>query len=63
MQDITFHKKRIVIASLLHRHFIQLECSANGHLAISENKLCASQLPDQVIKPDGFMLQRPAYWK
>lgn len=58
-----FPAKRVIVAFPPHRHSKSLKQHANGHLAISENKLRASQLPDQVVKPDGFVLHRPAHWK
>lgn len=58
-----FPAKRVIVAFPPQRHSNALKQHANGHLAISENKLRASQLPDQIIKPDNFMLQRPATWR
>jgi uncharacterized LabA/DUF88 family protein len=58
-----FPPKRVIVAFPPHRHSKALKQYASGHLAISENKLRASQLPEQVVKPDGFVLQRPAHWK
>ena len=58
-----FSVKRVIVAFPPQRHSKALKQHANGHVAISENKLRASQLPDQLIKPDGFVIQRPAHWK
>ncbi|WP_308389683.1 NYN domain-containing protein [Acidithiobacillus sp. AMEEHan] len=58
-----FPSKRVIVAFPPHRHSKALKQHASGHLAISENKLRASQLPEQVVKADGFVLQRPAHWK
>lgn len=57
-----FPAKRVIVAFPPQRHSKALKQHANGHLAISENKLRASQLPDTITKPDGFVLSRPASW-
>lgn len=57
-----FPEKRVIVAFPPQRHSKALKQHASGHLAISENKLRASQLPDQITKPDGFVLFRPASW-
>ena len=58
-----FPAKRVIVAFPPQRHSKELKLHASGHLAINENRLRASQLPEQVTKPDGFVLQRPANWK
>ncbi|MBR6975827.1 MAG: NYN domain-containing protein [Ottowia sp.] len=58
-----FPAKRVIVAFPPQRHSKELKRYASGHVAINENRLRASQLPDQVTKPDGFVLQRPAHWK
>lgn len=58
-----FPTKRVIVAFPPQRHSKSLKQHANGHLAISENKLRASQLPDPLAKPDGYMLARPATWR
>jgi len=58
-----FPAKRVIVAFPPQRHSKALKQHANGHLAISENKLRASLLPDRIVKPDGFALQRPAHWR
>lgn len=40
-----------------------LKRCANGYLNIGEDKLRASQLPEQLVKPDGYVLARPATWR
>ena len=39
-----------------------LRQTAHLHFTITEAMLAASQLPDEVTKPDGFVLRRPAAW-
>src|SRR5690606_5744115 len=57
-----FPSKRVIVAFPPRRHSAELKRVANGHLAIGEDKLRASQLPDQLTKPDGFELTRPTTW-
>lgn len=58
-----FPNKRVIVAFPPQRHSKSLKQHANGHLAISENKLRASQLPEEVTKPNGFVLRRPEHWQ
>ncbi|MFN3595284.1 MAG: NYN domain-containing protein, partial [Thiobacillaceae bacterium] len=58
-----FAQKRIVVAFLPSRYSNELERCANGYLTIGEDKLRASQLPEQLVKPDGDKLTRPATWR
>ena len=58
-----FPAKRVIVAFPPNRHSSELKRHASGYLTIGEDKLRASQLPDQITKPNGFVLQRPAHWK
>jgi uncharacterized LabA/DUF88 family protein len=58
-----FPAKRVIVAFPPRRRSVDLERCASGYIAIGEDKLRASQLPDQVVKPDGFVLHRPAHWR
>ena len=57
-----FPKKRVIVAFPPNRQSAELKRRANGYLSIGEDKLKASQLPEQVAKPDGFVLTRPPTW-
>jgi uncharacterized LabA/DUF88 family protein len=57
-----FPKKWVVVASPPNRHSVQLANAASTHFTIGRGKISASQLPDRVTKPDGFVLHRPAKW-
>jgi hypothetical protein len=57
-----FSNKRIVIASPPNRHSARLDQAANACFTIGRKKLQDSQLPEQVTKPDGYVLSRPASW-
>lgn len=57
-----FPNKRVIVVFPPKRHSKELELHAHGRLDVNERKLRASQLPDQLLKPDGFVLKRPATW-
>lgn len=58
-----FPSKRVIVAFPPGRHSSELKRHAHGYLTIGEDKLRASQLPDQIVKPDGYVLHRPAHWR
>lgn len=57
-----FPGKKIVIALPPNRRSHQLIQAATGHFIINETALRGSQLPAQVQRADGFILQRPVHW-
>ena len=57
-----FVQKRIIVAFPPGRYSSELKRCANGYLTLGEDKLRASQLPEQITKPDGYVLARPATW-
>lgn len=57
-----FPAKRIIIASPPARHSARLAAAANACFTIGRKKLQDSQLPDNITKPDGFVLTRPTSW-
>ncbi len=60
---VRFPEKRIIIAQPPGRHSVNLTQAANGYFTIGEAKLRKSQLPDPVVRPDGFVLKRPDHWQ
>jgi len=58
-----FPAKRVIVAFPPKRHSKALIQHAQGYVAISEYKLRASQLPERLTKPDGYVLARPATWR
>ncbi len=58
-----FPEKRIVIACPPNRQSKHLEKTANASFRIGRKKLQDSQFPDEVTKPDGYVLKRPASWR
>lgn len=58
-----FPAKRVVVAFPPGRQSFELKKAANATFTIGEANLRQSQLPAQVQRADGFMLQRPAHWQ
>ena len=58
-----FPEKRVVVAFPPDRQSVELAKAASTSFHIGRAKIADSQLPDQVVKPDGYVLQRPAKWK
>jgi uncharacterized LabA/DUF88 family protein len=58
-----FPQKRVVIAFPPERHSAALKAAAHGYTRIGRNVLSRSVFPDQVVKPDGFVLSRPPEWR
>ncbi len=54
--------KRVIAAFPPDRKSKHLRQVVNASFTIGRNKLRDSQLPDQVTRPDGFMLRRPPSW-
>ena len=57
-----FPSNRVIVAFPPARYSINLKSTAHGHFYIDEATLGNSQLPDEVPKPDGYVLKRPASW-
>ncbi len=55
--------KRMVVVFPPGRNANRLKNSAFACLHISRNILIRSLFPDEVIKPDGFILRRPTEWR
>lgn len=58
-----FDQKRIVVAFPPGRSSNALKQAAYAYTFVGRNVLSRSVFPDQVTKPDGFVLQRPATWR
>jgi uncharacterized LabA/DUF88 family protein len=58
-----FATKRLIVAFPPNRQSAELKRVAHGFLTIGEDKLRASQLPPQIVKPSGHTLTRPTTWK
>lgn len=58
-----FPGKNIIVALPPNRRSHQLTQAASGSFIINETAYRHSQLPAQVQRADGFVLQRPAHWR
>ena len=58
-----FPGKNIIVALPPNRRSHQLTQVASGSFIINETAYRRSQLPAQVQRADGFVLQRPAHWR
>lgn len=58
-----FPGKRFVACFPPGRSSVELKKAANASLTIPVDKLDAAQFRDEVTKPDGFVLRRPAHWR
>jgi len=57
-----FPRKRVIVAFPPRRQSSELKRCSTGYLSIGDDKLRASQLPDRLAKPDGYILSRPMTW-
>ena len=55
--------KRVIIAFPPRRHSVGLRNAATASFTIGRDVFRDSQLPEQVTKPDGYVLTRPASWR
>lgn len=58
-----FPEKRVMACFPPNRSSKELLSVANGQLHIREADLKNNQLPEQIEKPDGYVLNCPKYWK
>ena len=58
-----FPKKRVVAVFPPDRSSKRLASAATSSFRIGRGKIARSQFPNQMVKPDGYVLQRPAQWR
>ncbi|MBI5724829.1 MAG: NYN domain-containing protein [Planctomycetes bacterium] len=58
-----FPAKRVVVAFPPDRVSKQLKLVASAYFTIGRDTIAHSQFPDEVRKPDGFILRRPLKWR
>jgi uncharacterized LabA/DUF88 family protein len=58
-----FPAKRIIVAFPPDRQNAVLKQVAHATIALGRALLAKSQFPDQVVRGDGYVLQRPAKWR
>ena len=59
---ILFPSKRVVVAFPPERYSVRLQNEASASFKIGRKKLADSQLPEQITKPNGYILERPISW-
>ena len=57
-----FPSKRIVVAFPPGRFSNDLRLATPLHTHIGRDLLAKSQLPEEIVRPDGYVLRRPAEW-
>ena len=57
-----FPNKRVVVAFPPNRHNNSVKNAAKGSFIIGRTKLTQSQFPDQIQKPNGYIIQKPSQW-
>jgi uncharacterized LabA/DUF88 family protein len=58
-----FSHKQVVVAFPPGRSSKALKQAANAQIYVGRNVLAKSVFPDQVVKPDGYVLHRPTEWR
>ena len=58
-----FPHKRAVVVFPPGRQSYALKTTATAYTYLGRTVLAKSLFPDEVVKPDGFVLQRPAAWR
>ncbi|ROL59445.1 NYN domain-containing protein [Bacteroidetes/Chlorobi group bacterium ChocPot_Mid] len=56
-------RKRIISVFPPKRVSNELKNCADGYFNLSESKIKCSLFPDEIMKPNGFILHKPAEWK
>ncbi len=57
-----FPEKKVVVVFPPNRQSKRLPAAASAHFTLGRGVVSNSQLPDPVVKPDGFSIQKPPYW-
>jgi uncharacterized LabA/DUF88 family protein len=58
-----FNSKKVLVIFPPARRSDALKREAHAYTYLGRDKLLKSQFPNEVIKPDGFILRRPNSWK
>lgn len=58
-----FPTKRLIAVFPPNRRSFELGQAAHGAFTLGEANLRQSQFPDNVVRSDGFVLQRPTHWQ
>jgi uncharacterized LabA/DUF88 family protein len=57
-----FSEKRVIVAFPPGRSSYALKQTAHAFTSIGRNVLSKSVFPNQIVKPNGFVLHRPLEW-
>jgi uncharacterized LabA/DUF88 family protein len=57
------YKTKVIVAFPPARYSANLKKNCNGYTNIGRNVLYQSLFPDELVKPDGFILRRPDSWQ
>ncbi len=55
--------KAVIVAFPPGRRSVELAGAASTSFQIGRGKIAASQLPEEIAKPDGFVLRCPRAWR
>ena len=58
-----YPQKSVVAAFPPNRRSVGLSAAATASLVIGRKRISDSQLPDEIAKPDGYVLRRPERWR
>lgn len=58
-----FNRKQVIVVFPPERSSKALKQAASGYVHVNRPMLLRSQFPDEVVKPDGYVLRRPAEWQ
>jgi uncharacterized LabA/DUF88 family protein len=58
-----FPRKRVIVFFPPHRFSAHLKAAADVQLSLGHGLLAKSQFPDEVKKPDGYILRKPKEWR
>lgn len=56
-------QKSVIVAFPPKRRSVGLSNAATASLVIGRKRISDSQLPDEITKPDGYVLRRPQRWR
>jgi len=60
LQD--YPEKRVVVAFPPNRNSVQLRNHATASFTLGRKLISDSQLPPQVVKSDGYVINKPSHW-
>lgn len=58
-----FKNKKIIVGFPPKRHNLSVAKASRGNFIIGRKRIKDSRLPVEVVKPNGFKLQKPKEWE